>query len=387
MNLLQGHPASGAVTSHKPPPSYSQSTNKRGALESMATPPSQKQYYSQFENQELTIIKQPNTAYQSTDAADNDPFSTQPGRPTGNPGSPMNPRSNITNITSASLANLAKGVEQIQQTMVEGGPFRDLQQQAGQPLPGQQGMAPGPNPMSTAGNQPSGGSNSIPTSSGGPQSNQPSVNNTFVNAHMSIGQVNIQNVNATQQHAGFDSSGRPTHMQQNVDVTMNTGNMTPGTGRFPADEPNFPNPNPPTSKTSVKVQAKGQNTLQYLPVSQHAALPPANDPIIPKQQPFDSFRGEQFAAPMGSLDRKTPTSKMSYYPDNSRLPPPPPQRLPQSINSSIPMTSHGTFYIAFSQTAHKALLTVLHTKTNTLFIFIIFYFTLFINIIFELSTE
>lgn len=321
----------------------------------MTAPPAQKQYYSQFENQELTIIKQTNTAYQGAEATDPTRFPAIPTHATMpmTPGSPMNSRSsNITNITSASLANLAKGVEQMQQTMIEGGPFRDLQQQTGQPLPGQPGMVPGPpgpgsgpSPMSTSAGLPSGAPNSIPSSNGGPQAGQPSVNNTFVNAHMSIGQVNIQNVNASQQHAGtgFDSQGRPTQMQQNVDVTMNTGGgIAPTTPRFSTEEPSFTNNNP-TSNTnpSVKVQAKGPNTLQYLPVSQHAALPPANDPIIHKQTPYDFGRGEPFPTPLANLENKTPTSKISYYPDNSRLPPPPPQRLPQTVSSSGAMTSQG----------------------------------------------
>lgn len=313
----------------------------------MPTPPPQKQYYSQFENQELTIIKQPNTAYQSPDAGDPNQFPSQAGRPPVTPGSPMNSRANITNITSAPLANLVKGVEQMQQTMVEGGPFREIQQQSGQQQPGQPGMPStplggAPPPSSTSAGQPTSGPNSIPSTSAGPQSSQPSVNNTFVNAHMSIGQVNIQNVNASQQHAGFDSAGRPTQMQQNVDVTMNTGNMAPNTPRFAGEEPNFPTPNPPTTNASVKVQAKGPNTIQYLPVSHQASLPPANEPIVPpKQQPYEFPRNEPFAAPLPNLDSKTPTSKISYYPDNSRRPAPPPQRLPQTVNSSIPMTSQG----------------------------------------------
>ncbi|XP_067938296.1 uncharacterized protein [Watersipora subatra] len=334
---FQGHPASGSA-SHKPPPSYSQSTNNKRGLESMATPPAQKQYYTQFENKELRIIKQPNTAYQSPDSTESNQFGAQSGRHPG-PGSPMNSHSNL-KITSSTLANLAKGVEQIQQNMVEGGPFRDLQQQPG-PQPGQQpaqqpgvtpAIASGPVPMSSSANQSSAGPNAIPATSG---SAQPSVNNTFVNAHMSIGQVNIQNVNASQQHAGFDSAGRPTQMQQNVDVTMNTGGMTSGAPHFSSEEPNFPPTNPSTTN-SVKVQAKGGNTLQYLPVSHPAALPPANEPVVQKPQSFDFGRNESFATPLPNLDSKTPTSKISYYPDNSRLPPPPPQRLPQSVNCSIP---------------------------------------------------
>lgn len=358
---LQGHPA---VTSsgHKPPPSYSQST-KRGSLESMPTPPPQKQYYSQFENQELTIVKQPNAAYQGPpDDGNPNMYPALPSHTTGRqpmtPGSPMNVRSgSITNITSSSLVHLQKGVEQIQQSMQEGGPFRELSQQPGQPghpgQPGQPGMMPplnGQPPMSSSAQGiPPGGPNSAPSSNSGPQSTQPSVNNTYVNAHMSIGQVNIQNVNASQQHAGFDSQGRPVQMQQNLDVTMNTGNMPPGSQpNFPPDH-SFSNSNQQTgTNPSVKVQAKGPNTLQYLPVSQQQALPPANDPIIPKPQPdFVGPRGDPFPPhPIAGRDNKTPTSKISYYPDNSRLPPPPPQRLPSSVSG--PATSQGVYILTKS---------------------------------------
>lgn len=317
----------------------------------MQTPPPQKQFYGPFENQELTIVKQPNTAYQGPpDGVDPNSYPALPSHTTGRqpmtPGSPMNARSNMNmNITSSSLVHLAKGVEQIQQTMVEGGPFRELSQQPPGGPQGPPGMMPPSNgqpPMSSAGpGMPPGNPNAIPSSNSGPQTSQPSVNNTFVNAHMTISQVNIQNVNASQQHTGFDSQGRPTQMQQNVDVTMNTGNP-PGPGqRFP-DDPNF-NPNQqPGPNPSVKVQAKGPNTLQYLPVSQQPALPPANDPIIPKPtQPIMDYgnRGDPFAQPLINRENKTPTSKISYYPDNSRLPPPPPQRLPMSVSG--PMVSQG----------------------------------------------
>lgn len=307
-------------------------------MESMTAPPSQ-QYYSQFENQELTIIKQRNSSFQegipSGDMTQFPPVSGPNVRQPINPNSPMASRSSsITNITSASLANLAKGVEQninqMQQTMMEGGPFRDLQQQQQQP-----GAQPLPGPNAPHMGMPQGGPNSVPSSSGAPSS-QPSVNNTFVNAHMSIAQVNIQNVNASQQHAGYDSHGQPTQMQQNVDVTMNTGNMSANSQRF-NDEPNF-NPQNRASN-SVKVQPKGASTLQYVPMSQ-PALPSGNESILPPKQSYD-FMNERFPSPLTNLENKTPTSKISYYPDNSRLPPPPPQRLPMSVSGSIPMSSQG----------------------------------------------
>ena len=323
----------------------------------MPTPPPQKQFYGPFENQELTIVKQPNAAYQGPpDGIDPSIYPAVPshaaGRQPMTPGSPMARSSSINNnITSSSLVHLAKGVEQIQQTMVEGGPFRELSQQPPGGQPGQPGMLPPNNgqapPMSSAPGMAPGAPNAIPSSNSGPQSSQPSENNIFVNAHMTISQVNIQNVNASQQRTGFDSQGRPTQMQQNVDVTMNTGNVPPPGGpsqRFP-DDPNF-NPNQqPGTNPSVKVQAKGPNTLQYLPVSQQAALPPANDPIIPKPtQPSIDYgnRGDPFPQPISNREGKPPSSKISYYPDNSRLPPPPPQRLPMSVSG--PMTSQGGIF-------------------------------------------
>lgn len=338
----------GSTLSQKPPPSYSQSTTKRGSgIESMATPPPQKQCYSQFENQELTIVKQPNAAYQGPDVGETNQYSLH-SRQNINPCSPLNSRSsNMNNITSASLANLAKGVEQIQQNLVEGGPFKDIQQS------GQHGnqavMVPSGTPMSSAAGMLPNAAGSIPSSCSG---SQPSVNNTFVNAHMSIGQVNIQNVDANQQHSTFDSQGRPTQMQQNVDVTMNIGGMPGNAPRFNPEDSNYNNANQ-VPNAAVKVQAKGANTLQYLPVSQQAAIAPPNDPIIRKQSTFEHMsRGETFPGALPNMDSKTPTSKISYYPDNSRLPAPPPQRLPQIVNSSAPLQLPGMYIVTVLSLAY-----------------------------------
>ncbi|XP_064600516.1 trithorax group protein osa-like isoform X2 [Liolophura sinensis] len=205
--------------------------------------PQQMNYLNQFEGQELTITKQLNSAYHeqsSTSDSQNNHFPhnqsvnsplhahgpgsnkspvaashqvSNPGalgspsisRPGPSPlsgasmrlshydpppvGSPNTPTSKtaMSNITSASLANLAKGVEhlsnQMQQNMMQGGPFHSIQIQGQMSNPGQGNGHP---PSSTS-----------PTSSSmPPNSGQPSVNNTYVNATMSIQQLNIQSVNA-----------------------------------------------------------------------------------------------------------------------------------------------------------------------------------------------
>lgn len=241
------------------------------------------------------------------------------GRPPSR-GAAVSRSSSITNITSASLANLAKGVEhnisQMQQSMMEGGPFRDLQQQPG-----------GPTPNASSGQGPPTSQSHSTQNGGAPNTSQPSVNNTFVNAHMSIGQVNIQNVNASQQqHGNFDANGHPTGMQQDVNVTMNTANMG---ARFP-DDPNFTGP-----RTSSTGKAVKPNTIQYHPPQ---ALP-SNESIVPPKQGFD-YMPERFPSPLTNLENKTPSSKISYYPDNNRLPPPPPQRLPMSVNGPMAVSSH-----------------------------------------------
>ena len=96
---------------------------------------------------------------------------------------PSTKSSSMSNITSASLANLAKGVEhlsnQMQQNMMQGGPFHSIQMQ------GQQAGSQN-NPQNSA---------SVTTSVETSSQSAPSVNNTYVNATMSIQQLNIQSVN------------------------------------------------------------------------------------------------------------------------------------------------------------------------------------------------
>lgn len=277
--------------------------------------------------------------------------------------------SSMSNITSASLANLAKGVEhlsnQMQQNMMQGGPFHSIQMQ------GQQGGAPN--------NQ----QNSASVTSGETSSqNQsaPSVNNTFVNATMSIQQVNIQSVNNShgpgynpsmsvqqmnmeqqQQMSSMNSSGvhcmpgaGPQSMSSAgpqgmpMSSSMSTGpasssgimshqtpnamchpgmrntpsqmgpahpgsngptNMMPQSGRM---SPNFP----PSSmgNANVQIQAKAPNTIQYLP-----AHPPANQPgpQATNKRPDIEFM-QRFASPMGNIENKVPTSKMQYFPQGNQ---------------------------------------------------------------------
>lgn len=283
---------------------------------------------------------------------------------------PSTKSSSMSNITSASLANLAKGVEhlsnQMQQNMMQGGPFHSIQMQ------GQQGGA-NPNSQNSASV-----TSSVETSSQNPSA--PSVNNTFVNATMSIQQLNIQSVNnphghgynptmsvqqmnmEQQQHSqmtamsnsgvhvpqGMPSSqsqGMPCSMPQGMPMsstgpTSSSGAMSQQTpiamghpgmrnnpqqmGHGPAHTSSSAPPNmmpqggrmsPNFSASSmgnanVQIQAKAPNTIQYLP-----AHPPTNQPgpQVSTKRPDIEFM-QRFASPMGNIENKVPTSKMQYFP-------------------------------------------------------------------------
>ena len=118
------------------------------------------------------------------------PMNNQPPTPGGS--MPPGSKHSLSNITSSSLANLAKGVEnlsnQMQQNMMQGGPFHNIQVQ-GQPNDTNTSQSSSTPPAVSSGtvNMPFSSSHSS-------HSQTPSVNNTFVNATMSIQQLNIQNV-------------------------------------------------------------------------------------------------------------------------------------------------------------------------------------------------
>jgi len=180
--------------------------------DSILAPPSHPQQYDSQEYKERPINLLPNSTINPPQTDHRPNFS----------------HSNTENITSSSLANLAKGVEEnlsnMHQQMTPSGPYGDI-------------------PHSKA---------------NGPRSESestPSVNNTYVNTHMSIGQVNIQNVTASQH-----SHGDGVNMQQNVDVNMSNFNSSQTQGYNGTSQASFN----PTSNTgpSVRIQNKGPNTYQ-----------------------------------------------------------------------------------------------------------------------------
>ncbi|XP_062614271.1 protein pygopus-like isoform X2 [Saccostrea cucullata] len=263
------------------------------------------------------------------------------------PPTPSN-KSSLSNITSSSLADLAKGVEhlsnQMQQNMMQGGPFHSIQMQ------GQQATS------NTSTSQSSTISSVSLTES---QTNTtPSVNNTFVNATMSIQQLNIQSVNAgpggqnypnsqmnvqqmnMEQMGGMSTSasgpGHPNMTPSSVSMSQGQammGNPSMGQGDMgkmqqqqasvqmgnkimmaqnqQACRPGSPNIHSGNTlgNASVQIQSKTPNTIQYLP-----AHPPANQPNPPQKPPDLNFM-QRFTTPMSNFDSKVPTSKVQYFPN------------------------------------------------------------------------
>lgn len=250
----------------------------------MTVPPTQQQQYLQSENQERTIERQLNVGHQSKEPCSEPSAPYNPGAPTLPTTCPnalkSTPDTSLNNITSASLANLAKGMEQniseMSQNMTQGGPYGDVQPGATVDNTTEQPCSVGmPTSMPSTTNQ-----------------QQPSVNNTFVNAHMSIGQVNIQNVTANQSYRG---PGMPGQMQQHLDVSMNNfaGSMPPGP-QAPQTDPMYKPTQPPAP--AVSIQNKGRNTIQYHPVSQ-PSIAPSRDSAVPPKQTFDFMPAERFPSP------------------------------------------------------------------------------------------
>ncbi len=240
-------------------------------------------------------------------------------------------KSSLTNITSASLANLAKGVEhlsnQMQQNMLQGGPFHNIQ------IQGQMSDIEGGGPGAGLGKEPTNGPLS-PSAAGAlaqpgtpqqsssqvPPNQQPSVNNTYVNANLSIQQLNIQSVNQPgpganpqmqiqqmsnemnlppgangpmgasmsqqQSQMMFNGPGPQGPPGQPMDP-MAQAKMDPMAGYGPGGMPprgfatgppsSGPSPGIPSpnyrGNANVQVQAKAPNTIQYLP-----ANPPSSQP-------------------------------------------------------------------------------------------------------------
>ena len=284
-------------------------------------------------------------------------------------------KSSMSNITSSSLADLAKGVEhlsnQMQQNMMQGGPFHSIQMQ------GQQGQG------ATCSGSVSQSNNSVVCTKTSDISSQtqttPSVNNTYVNATMSIQQLNIQSVNAPGGPQNYNPSMQiqQMNMDQNnmpsgpaphgptAQGPMTTASMSQAQGGVMAGGANpstsmnktqfsqhqqqvssqmggntmmaqqqhqqvsqqqqqAPQPGRPSSpgfaanaasamgNANVQIQAKAPNTIQYLP-----AHPPPNQPNNgpPKRLELDFM--DRFAPPMGNMEAKVPTSKMQYFPEQN----------------------------------------------------------------------
>ena len=274
-------------------------------------------------------------------------------------------KNSMSNITSASLANLAKGVEhlsnQMQQNMMQGGPFHNIQIQ-GQMSDVDGNTGQGNGPPTPTGGMPQPGTPQPPHSQN--QNQPPSVNNTFVNANLSIQQLNIQSVNQPggpgnpsmqiqQMNSDMSMGGPgPGNMPPNSVMTSMSqqqsqhsmmfngpsgpmpndpmsqpkmdpmGNFGPGGGmpsRFPCQSPQFPGGPPPASGPSpgipspnyrqgnanVQIQAKAPNTIQYLP-----ANPPSSQagPMPPRKEFGDIL--PQFPSPLSHMDgNMPPTSK------------------------------------------------------------------------------
>ena len=159
-----------------------------------------------------------------------DPQQQQPHNPSisNSPTGSSGKSSLSNNITSATLANLAKGVEnlsnQMQQHMMQGGPFHSIQmqgqQQQQQNQPNSQGPPSHSGPISSAVQSQNQTTNALTTNVTTQTPSTPSVNNTFVNATMSIQQVNIQQ-NVPPGQNSFNTSGASMQVQQmNMEQTQ-----------------------------------------------------------------------------------------------------------------------------------------------------------------------
>lgn len=285
------------------PPSYNPMMRRGMSVESITTPPSHRQQYLQPENQERIIERQLNISHQTSmgyqSYSEQQMLYSSASQGPGSVSSSQESSSNLNNITSASLANLAKGVEEN---------ISQISQKTPQQTPG---VFPD-NASASSNAMPN---SDLPNSQANPTAASqqvPSVNNTYVNAHMSIGQVNIQNVTANQSYQG---PGMPAHMQQNVDVRMNNFNG----GMMSQSEPMYKPPQ--AAAPAVSIQSKGRNTIQYLPVSQ-SSLPPSHEPLIPPKQGYD-FGPERYPSP-----------SHNYFPDGPVIGPQPPTRHPAPMYST-----------------------------------------------------
>lgn len=281
--------------------------------------------------------------------------------------------SNMTNITSASLANLAKGVEhlshQMQQNMMQGGPFHSIQiqgnvssQQNSTNNP-QQGLTTQSNsnnsnmavsqsqchsPMPPGQSVRSGQGPMTPDSM--TQGPMPGPNNSFMNANMPpMQQLNIDGPSyspsmqvppeAAQMGMGQVPGPRPpgplppqqgcpgpvpTSVSQNQSMLPNVGphpnpgkqtNAKPGNPTNPMVNPNSRMTHSPgfssnsVGNANIQIQAKTPNTIQYLP-----AQPVQNSQNMnAKHQRPDLDFMQKLTSPGHTLDCKPPQAKMPRF--------------------------------------------------------------------------
>ncbi|XP_076341054.1 uncharacterized protein LOC143241706 [Tachypleus tridentatus] len=218
----------------------------------------------------------------------------------------------------------------------------------------QQSLTQQGGPSEPSGQQQFMGSQIAHNMGGGPQT----VNNTYVNATMSIQQLNIQNVttstySSTMHHphssviqgqalgaqtaSSSATTNQPiTHSMVSPKSAMNIGSAVP---RGPNQSQPFPvhpvcgqrmmsptgtamgpgmmaKPQGPTgapyNSTNVQVKASAPNTIQYLPARPNSAVPESNRP------PSLEFL-QRFATPLTNLDAKVPTHNLQYFPGSTPI--------------------------------------------------------------------
>ncbi|CAG0894639.1 unnamed protein product [Darwinula stevensoni] len=160
---------------------------------------------------------------------------------------------------------------------------------------------------------------------GGPQT----VNNTYVNATMTIQQMNIQNMGPGPGPGPNAFSPSPMHpgngSPKNAAMVMGAprGHMGPGPGmqqRMMGPRPVY------TQGANIQVKASAPNTIQYLPTR-----PQTMNNQGPRGPPSLDFL-QRFTSPMGNMDQKVPTHNLQYLPNSSQPPP---------SNMGPPQGSHG----------------------------------------------
>ena len=333
------------------------------------------------------------------------PGSQLPGSGGSGSNSKTKPSKEHMNITSTNLVNLAKGVEhlsnQMQQNMMQGGPFHNIQIQGqisnemesvhpvGGGGGGPTGPMSGPNGGMAGPNQQPGQPTNGPCSMDG--QGQPSVNNTYVNATMSIGQLNIQSIHPGQGGNGNFSANMQTQQMNNDMMGPGPHNNIPGnpsgmmnsqmmqqdpmskmppcsqTGMPPGMQRPFPGHSPsltstgsdfpisksstsanaPVGNASVQIQAKAPNTIQYLPAhpptSQGGGTVSAGQQVPRKGEIPADIGGSgippRFPSPLPNLDPLPsggPSSRNKFLPPGGGMPNSPLDMMNHSMGGGMP---------------------------------------------------